>query len=338
MKTTGLQDHRTTDYGLRTTDCGLRGARPSPVVQRAFSLIEILVTVALLSFIIVGLLAMFTQVQRAFRGSMKQTDVLEAGRAVIDMLARELAEMTPSQGLNTRNFSAEIPPPPAPPLNLPFAEVSPSVEGPLYQALPGQPSPGASGLRTNIIQKVFFLTQENLVWRGTGYEVLADYANAGIGTLYRFATNRTKYDASLAVGDFANAHPTNLSRIADGIVHFRVRAFATNGFPVTPCFATNACFRTNVNFLTGVVLKSTAAYWDPDPVIQDQPKYYFLSNAVPAYLELELGILEPQVLERYRGIGAANPAAQRAYLSNHVASVHLFRQRIPIRNVDFSAY
>jgi hypothetical protein len=30
--------------------------------------------------------------------------------------------------------------------------------------------------------------------------------------------------------------------------------------------------------------------------------------------------------------------AQRSYLSNHVSEVHLFRQRIPIRNVDYTAY
>jgi hypothetical protein len=61
-----------------------------------------------------------------------------------------------------------------------------------------------------------------------------------------------------------------------------------------------------------------------------------MSNAVPAYLELELGILEPQVLQKYRSIPLGPPARQ--YLSNHVAQVHIFRQRIPVRNVDLSAY
>jgi hypothetical protein len=30
--------------------------------------------------------------------------------------------------------------------------------------------------------------------------------------------------------------------------------------------------------------------------------------------------------------------AARTYLSNHVAQVHIFRQRIPVRNVDPSVY
>jgi hypothetical protein len=59
---------------------------------------------------------------------------------------------------------------------------------------------------------------------------------------------------------------------------------------------------------------------------------------MPAYVELELGILESQTYHSYKAIVSANPAAAAAFLSNHVAQVHLFRQRVPIHNVDPSAY
>jgi len=62
---------------------------------------------------------------------------------------------------------------------------------------------------------------------------------------------------------------------------------------------------------------------------------YFVSNAVPAFVELEIGVLESDVLKRWRGM---SPVAGANYLSNHVAQVHIFRQRIPIRNADYSAY
>jgi hypothetical protein len=68
---------------------------------------------------------------------------------------------------------------------------------------------------------------------------------------------------------------------------------------------------------------------------------YFLGSAVPASIELEIGLLEPQILARYRAIGSANAALQSAqyqYLYNRAAQVHIFRQRIPIRNVDYTAY
>jgi type II secretory pathway pseudopilin PulG len=63
----------------------------------AFSLIEIMVTVGLLSFIVIGLLSMFTQTQRAFRNSMAQVDVMETGRITVDMLARELEQAVPAR-------------------------------------------------------------------------------------------------------------------------------------------------------------------------------------------------------------------------------------------------
>src|SRR5205807_126156 len=78
----------------RNTDHGTRNTKHA---SHAFSLIEILVVVALLTVIILGLLAMFHQVQKAFRESMTQVDVLEAGRATLDKLGRELSEAIPSQ-------------------------------------------------------------------------------------------------------------------------------------------------------------------------------------------------------------------------------------------------
>jgi hypothetical protein len=61
---------------------------------------------------------------------------------------------------------------------------------------------------------------------------------------------------------------------------------------------------------------------------------YFWSNAVPGAVEMELGLLEQRPWERYNSIG--NDAARLAYLQREDISsrVHLFRQRVPIRNVD----
>src|SRR4051795_11500139 len=83
----------------------------------AFSLVEVMVAVGLLAFIIVGLLAMFYQTQRAFRSSATQTDVLEAGRAAMQIIRQDLQAihaanfpeitnffMIPSRGARTLNF------------------------------------------------------------------------------------------------------------------------------------------------------------------------------------------------------------------------------------------
>src|SRR5436190_15569231 len=72
--------------------------------QDAFSLVEILVAVGLLAFIIVGLLAMFYQTQRAFRSSATQTDVLEAGRAVMQMIRQDLMDVHATDNTNVISF------------------------------------------------------------------------------------------------------------------------------------------------------------------------------------------------------------------------------------------
>ena len=43
-------------------------------------------------------MAVFNSTQTAFRASVTQTDVLEGGRAAMDMIAGDLREMAPSLG------------------------------------------------------------------------------------------------------------------------------------------------------------------------------------------------------------------------------------------------
>src|SRR5258708_15770603 len=256
-----------------------------------------------MSLIILGLLVMFNQTQRAFVGSMPQVDVMEAGRHFMAMIGREIEQLTPSQSRWTTNF---------------FAELSPTFHStgvmPMRQALPG--TAAIPTLRTNVVQRFFFLSKVNQDWYGTGYLVIPDRPNAGVGTLYRFSTNRTLYNSASWSRDFLNSPLTNLNRIADGVVHLRAMAYDVNGALITP--------------LRPQTLRNTSRTWDI--VMPDQMDCYFTNNATPAYVELELGILEPRTLERWRSL--LDPIPQQRFLSNHIAEVHLFRQRFSLRNVD----
>src|SRR5207245_714715 len=134
-----------------------------------------------------------------------------------------------------------------------------------------------------------------------------------------------KYAVSLMSSNFEHAAVSNFSRIADGVVHLRLRVFATNGVPITNNFGLGAFFVPSQTQGTAPVRNS---YWNvPIPGVPYDGDCYFVSNALPAYLELELGILEPAVVDRYRSL-YPNSGAQLKYLSNHVAQVHIFRQRI----------
>src|SRR5439155_15805599 len=222
-----------------------------------------------------------------------------------------------------------------------FAELSRSFAMPLLQGLPGttnQGPPGTQDQRTNVVDRVFFLTQNNQNWTGIGYLVWPDYTNAGVGTLYRFSTNHNNYTATNLSGEFLRAPLSSMNRVSDGVVHFRLRAFGTNGYPITwASFSSNAytaVFRPDAYVNPQVPFVRNTLANTPLVGVPDMVDYYFLSNALPAYVELELGILEPRILERFKAIGTNNVIGQRNYLSNHVAQVHLFRQRVPIRTVD----
>jgi len=332
--------------------------RPSCcILSRAFSLIEILVTIALLTFIILGLVAVFVQTQRAFKIGMSDTDLLETGRAMSDLVARELAEMRPSQISNTVNFYTEIPQP---------GETF--YTPPLRQGMP--PTTG-SQIRTNYLQPFFFLSRPNTVWPdqtwvGTGYYVVPDTLNAGVGTLYRYSlTNiqglqpnglpilfapRLLFSGFIAAvsamrTDVNQPAEGTVTRVADGVINLRVRAFGTNGFPVIS-------FMSGFNTYYGAAAPNapivpvpnnyhfvdhTATIFNPSAP-DNWTSLSFQSNAVPAFLEIELGVLDPQTYQRFKNLDPSAAVGQQTFLSNRVAQVHLFRQRISIRNVDPTAY
>jgi len=260
----------------------------------------------LLSFIIIGLVMMFSQTQRAYKLGTTQVDVLEAGRGVTDLMTRDLSQMTAGQqpgAVNSRIILHQF--------------------GPFLQELPGDTGPG----RTNLLNDIFFLTKENQRWSGIGYQIIDPATGlppkAGIGTLYRYETNAPvgqplwQLEKGYEASRYTNA---NVTRLLDGVVHLRVRAFGTNGVWVNQPINTNIFVSYNPSFLRD----------EPDSVI-------FYSNAVPGSVEIELGILEERVFERLRSIGADNVRA--AFLkTNSVGKVHLFRWRVPIRNIDPLAY
>jgi hypothetical protein len=297
----------------------------------AFTLIEILVVVVLMSFIVMALMAVFNATQAAFRASITQTDVLEGGRAAMGLIKSDLESMTPSY-LNWTNPTPNI-----------YAAVSNNFTQSLV---------GSSASHTYVMEDVFFITRENQTWKGVGYFVRTNILRAnillsdGIGTpgvLYRFETNYSvaqfarvaqTLDGPFTAFDLARrgVNPTNgVSRILDGVMAFKVRAYDPNGIWMTTNLVVNGTTNLNVwvyptNLLSG----------------NEPSAFYMFSNALPASVEIELGILEDRTLQRAESLPNDLPPPpndrRTLYLRDHAGQVHLFRQRFPIRNVDPSAY
>jgi len=259
-----------------------------PVGQRGFSLLEIMVAVALLALIIVGLLAMFYQVQRAFRSGTAQVDVMEGGRATTSLITRETQEAAAVQMEPITNMAVVVPV--GIPDNTPASQ----------QALPG------GEVRENFLRDFFFLSRMNDEWIGTAYRI--SNAVSGVGTLYRLVERQTTNNPWFLASNLSIATPynnTNFRRVMDGVVHFTVDLYDTNGF-----------YFTNNAFIAALA----------------PPLVYAVTNEVmPAYVDVELAVLEPVTLGKFRYRYDANQAQAASYLANQAPRTHVFRQRVPIR-------
>ena len=269
--------------------------------------------VALLSLIILGLVAMFTQTQRAYKFGSAQVDVLEGGRAVTDMMTRELSQMAPSRASNCGQFLRRDS----------RSQFVPSSRR--YPESASRPNQSDGGM--------YFLTRENNVWAAIAYQVLTNHPGTAAGRdrsrrwhALAYSDNapirrQPWWSFDTATNAFRNTPYTKLSHVVDGVVHFKVRAYDPYGIWITNSLFTNA-FAWSVN---------NARYAEGEAEV-----YYFFNNIVPASVELELGILEERAAERARSIG--DPVARAEFLAHQAGKVHLFRWRVPVRNVDPTAY
>jgi len=280
---------------------GVSGARPSTLdLRHAFTLIEIMVVVVMLSLIVFALMSVFTGTQKAFRSTITQTDVLEGGRAAMDLIVSDLKQMSPSLDVST-SF---------------YVTVNSST---LVQSLIA-----SSYYRTNVLEKFFIMSRDNQTWTGTGYVVSLSPTN--LYSLYRFSTNMNVAAGSPAAlfNSFSNAVANNnftgMSHLLDGVVDFRVRAFDPNGVWM------NSNYTNANNFMAN----SASSFYG-------ETGFYMFSNTLPATVEIQMGVVEDRTLQR-ASTWPNGSTAQINYLAQQAGQVHVFRQRISIPNLDPAAY
>ena len=273
--------------------------------RRAFTIVELLVAISILTLIVLVLYGLFDQVQKALRSNVAQVDVHEGGRAFMELASREMEQMQAGNVLTNVNLFARF-------TATPFR----------------QPLLSAGEQRVNELEEVFFLSLLNKHWIGTGYRVLAlnsngiatNFAKTGVGTLCRFrlsnhVANVRNPPLYARVMDVTPTNCANFQRVIDGVVHFRMRVYDQNGILITNNF--------NPSILSGVLVSTNVYNNDVEY------GYAFTNKALPASLEIELAILDPHILERYRSYPNAIVASN--YLARQAGAIHLFQQRVPIR-------
>ncbi len=295
----------------------------------AFTVIELMVAVSILTLIVLALFSMFDQTQKALRGNAAQVDVLEGGRTAMEMLSREIEQMVAAGG-DTPYATNAYP-------HLVVEHASP----PSYQRLAG-----TNAWRANVLSDLYFLTRADRIWTGIGYRVLSaqyvdqpggkgatlvtNLAQGGCGFLARMSVSSNWALPSLVTNrvsmfnNLAQSTPAALSRyqrVVDGVVHFRLRMLDSRGQPIPA-----------TNIVDGMFPSHIGVFADP-PVLWNEfgpPSVRFYAGVLPASVEVELGILEPQIVERLASL--TSYSARTNYLAKQASRVHLFQQRIPIRN------
>lgn len=273
------------------------------------TILEMLVSTAMLSFIVLGLTAMLIQTQKAFKTGIKQNTVTDSGRTIVDMITSDLRQMSDSQ--NTNQFvQGDV----YSNANFNFYWEAPNIG--ITNYLNGY------AIRTNELDEFFILEHTNTTWVGVGYAV-SNYPGVAVGSLYRYETNWTSL-APTFTNDLFSAFLTNITgsnfstnywhKIADGVIDLRIQPFDQNGNINEYAYVTNA----------------TGSYYYGYPIYPTFEITNSVTNILPYSVELEFGILEPDTLVQARAL-AGNSIALTGFLSSNAApNMEIFRQRITI--------
>ncbi len=326
--------------------------------SQAFTLLELLVAVSVMTLIIYALYALFNQTQMALRKNAAQVDVNEGGRAAMEMIVRELSQMevsgypaiiiTNNQQVLTYSGSKSF-----------FSRITPpSTNKALFlayqsDAMPPEEDAWAKeqGFRTNILQDFTFTSRGDSGFFVTSYRVI-DVAN-GIGTLARCRINGTlpvpppkdqaRYNKTERFNFFffepiVNATNRVFEAVADGVIHLRITPYDQLGRPLghgsryyDPLglnlerrgAAGQALFLIDTNRpVDGTLMQ--------DRYAQSQAQFY---GALPSYFDVEMAVLEPQIVKQVRSLPSDPEKVRANFLGRQIGKVTLFRQRVPIRDM-----
>jgi hypothetical protein len=211
-------------------------------------------------------------------------------------------------------------------------------------------------LLTTVLQNFLFHVKVGEQWAAIGYWVGPLVTNSterfAVGRLYRYATNvspvqvramasmrndEAQLNGALTAFKDRDARFGRSAPVVDGIVHLRVIAYRADGIPLygTNLLGVERDFDRYKSTLSAAAAADAAFATVVEPVPGESVQYLFSDLSfpqAPAMLEIEMGIIEPQLLKQYTSIAEAQPAEGGRFLARNAGKIHLFRQRIPLRN------
>ncbi len=302
-----------------------------PVKRRAFSLIELLLAVSLMTLILYGLYTIFSQTQQALRMNVNQADVLGVSQGAVELLVSDLQRAGASGGYYGRpHFTT----------GMQTNSVAPFAAKPLVQEL------ADGSQRINFLNELFFLKRDEAGWSAVGYFVSSSRHFAvdplapreiSYGTLYRCRIQSSKRRVSAAlleefheryrkVRTSRQGHRlpgVSVQPLIDGVVHFRIVPVDSSGAAMTYWTNSPTAELANTNYQAAVLVRDL---WKKP--IAGETRSLFTGHALPAFCDLEIGILEPDALGRVRAMGSSQLADD--YLRRQPGDVHLLRRMVPL--------
>jgi len=324
--------------------------------QAAYTMVELMVAMLISVILMVAMYQIFARVQKIFTEGNHRGKMDEEGRAVMDLIVRDLRQMAAS-GLTKKAF---LPPPAFPELGefrkewgllLMPPHPDPVDYHPFYGCnfmawpytrtdlnaterpddystwrIETQQGWDAAISETLVSSRVEFFVQD-VQWRVMGYRLYSqnnpiERNTKIIGALWRFESpSGTASSLPLKVLALRDGGGSLYQKLSDNVIHFRMRAVSRD---------------------------------DPGRVLWEKP--YFDGDKIPLYVEVELGIIEERLkkeilndaevercdveIERLIAINAAHPnlAAKRAErnnqikikLSENTGRILMLRQIVPI--------
>jgi hypothetical protein len=266
------------------------------------TILEMLVSTAMLSFMIFGLTLVFVHTQKVFKSAIKATTITDAGRTIMDMVGSDMRQMSDADNTNV--------------MNLYWSWSQNSVQ---YDA-------NGLAVRTNQVDEIYVLEHTNTGWVGVGYAVVNLLPNSGsiVGTLYRYQTN---YNAPYLIGNglfypFLSAVETQdytnqayWHRVADGVISFKLRTYDQNG---------------NEPWIESTYYGDYATEFSQISYPLTNSNRLLTSNTLPNAVDVELAILEPDALAQARGLAGVPTALNNFISSDALTKMEVFRRRVSI--------
>lgn len=314
----------------------------------AFSLIEMMVAVALLGVVMFAMYSLFNQTQRALRQAVGQVDVNEPARAALDLISDNLRQAAQVNVPEVENFMVRY-----------FTDEN----APLPTRTPAWSE--KVGPRSQAHHEVYFLKQiQDRAWTSAGFFVGQESsAVAGyradrpwpppVGTLYfysettnilargdniRVPSGTANQFRSLLLKNFNNLDYRTAvsSRVLDGVVVFRVLAYDAYGrlmdeYSLSQLMKlplTNGVYKPDIRFFANTQVELPGKV---QTIKAPATFVTFLNEEIPSSLEIELGIMEPKTLDKYRAAADGGAPSALAFLERNQGSIQMYRRRVDLR-------